>query len=57
MPILRFYRSAHLYTGFNDLCIYPPSTDMAGYKDPNSKDTKGIFSVYYGHTNQNQTGK
>ena len=45
------------YIGFNDLCIYPPYKDMAIYKDPYSKDTKGIFAVYYGHTNESQTGK
>jgi len=50
------------YVGFTDLCIYPPiknseSKDMALYKDPSSKYTKGIWAVYYGHTNQNQTGK
>jgi len=45
------------YTGFNDLCIYPPWDTMAVYKDPSSKYTKGIFAVYSGHTNQNQTGK
>ena len=45
------------YVGFNDLCIYPPEQDMALYKDPSSKDTKGIWAVYYGHTNQNRTGK
>jgi len=45
------------YVGFNDLCIYPPNKDMAVYKDPGSNDTKGIYAVYYGHTNQNQTGK
>jgi len=45
------------YVGFNDLCIYPPNKDMAIYKDPHSKDTKGIVGVYNGHTNQNQTGK
>ena len=45
------------YVGFNDLCIYPVYKDMAFYKDPSNKDTKGIWAVYYGHTNQNQTGK
>jgi len=45
------------YVGFNDLCIYPPKKDMAFYKDPSSKHTKGIVAVYYGHTNENQTGK
>jgi len=45
------------YVGFNDLCIYPPTTDMVSYKDASSKDTKGIVAVYPGHTNQNQTGK
>jgi len=45
------------YVGFNDLCIYPRVSDMAGYKDPSNTDTKGIFAVYYGHTNQNQKGK
>jgi len=45
------------YVGFNDLCIYPPSPDMAMYTDPRSKHTKGILAVYYGHTNQNQIGK
>jgi len=45
------------YVGFNDLCIYPPMKDMAVYKDASSKDTKGILGVYYGHTNQNRTGK
>jgi len=44
------------YTGFTDLCIYPPRNRIAIYKDPSSKDTKGI-AVYMGHTNQNQTGK
>jgi len=45
------------YVGFNDLCIYPPNSDMARYNDPGSTDTKGIEAVYYGHTYQNQTGK
>ena len=45
------------YIGFNDLCIYPANKDMAFYKDASSNDTKGIMAVYYGHTNQNQTGK
>jgi len=45
------------YVGFNDLCIYSPWTDMAAYKDPSIKDTKGIPAVYSGHTNKNQTGK
>jgi len=51
------------YVGFNDLCIYPPmdnnhaSKDLALYRDPSLKYTKGIWGVYYGHTNQNQTGK
>ena len=45
------------YVGFNDLCIYPERPDMAMYKNASSKDTKGIMSVYYGHTNNNQTGK
>jgi len=48
------------YVGFNDLCIYIEFgqwEDLAFYQDPNSIDTKGIPAVYYGHTNQNQTGK
>ena len=45
------------YIGFNDLCIYPPYKDMAFYKDPSGIDTKGIAAVYYGHTNENRTGK
>jgi len=45
------------YVGFNDLCIYPKTKDMARYKDSSRKYTKGIDSVYYGHTNTNQIGK
>ena len=45
------------YVGFNDMCIYPVTEDMAFYKHPSINDTKGISAVYYGHTNQNQTGK
>jgi len=46
------------YVGFNDLCIYPPDTDMAFYEDATSKKyAKGIEAVYYGHTTANQTGK
>jgi len=45
------------YVGFNDLCIYPADKYMAFYKDPSSQATKGIMAVYYGHTNENQTGK
>jgi len=47
------------YVGFTDLCIYP-HTDMENmkfYNNPASTDSKGISAVYYGHTNQNQTGK
>jgi len=59
------------YIGFNDLCIYPETDqgvmntierlqdlddlDMVFYF-PNSTD-KGLWAVYSGHTNQNQTGK
>jgi len=45
------------YVGFNDLCIYPHDYDMAFYKNPRRKETKGIAGVYHGHTTQNQTGK
>ena len=45
------------YVGFSDLCNYPPNKDMTKVRDPSSKDTKGIYAVYYGHTNQNQSGK
>jgi len=45
------------YTGFNDLCIYPQQKSMAVYIDWSNTDTKGIYAVYAGHTNQNQTGK
>ena len=45
------------YVGFNDLCIYAPNADMAPYTNSSSPDTKGIYAVYYGHTNQNQKGK
>lgn len=56
------------YIGFHDLCIYPPTSDMAQYGLKYKKiteknitvvnyDLKGINAVYYGHTTHNQTGK
>ena len=45
------------YRGFTDLCIYPELSEMAAYEDPSNKDTKGIYTVFPGHTVQNQTGK
>ena len=42
------------FVGYNDLCNYPPKTDMTDIKS--DYQTKGVEYVHYGHAERNQTG-
>ena len=44
------------YVGYHDVCIYPPTEDLS-MSSNRTGNQKGLYQVYYGHFEKDQTGK